>query len=234
MNAAERQPFLPAKARTVLVTTGNSLMGRDSVTRLWLDPGDGRALQRIKVETGKKYRYKAERFTPTGVLTRRRYPLEGEEKKPPKSWGKESEEFVPVLLGGRSVIEPGGLLYLLAVAPLHRAGDTWSVAVYADDAVHRLEIKVEAIERRKASYVEVRGKKEEKRRGEIEVLRLSLRPKADKNAGDSQFEFLGLEGDVDVYLHRRHRYPIRISGKIPIAGQVNIELEKVVLPGSRP
>ena len=229
-DAGEHRGLLPTARQTARVEIGNSLLGRDSVTTLWLDPADGRALQRIKVETGKKHRFKAVRFTEDGVLTRRRYPREGEEKKKPDAWSDRSEEFLSLALGEQAVVDPTGLLYLLAIAPLKKAGDRWTAEILADDAIHHLEVKVEAVTRIKARYTCIHSKKEQAMKGEVDALHLTLRPRAADGGKGSNFEFLGLEGDVDVYLHRQDRYPLMITGKIPIAGHVKIELERVELP----
>jgi hypothetical protein len=230
LHRKDHKVLLPAGRRTARVEVGNTLLGRISKTTLWFDPADGRALQRLTVESGKRQRYKALRFTADGVLTQRRYPRQGEEKQPHSRWTDTSEEFVALPLAQSSVTEGTALLYLLAVADLQRTGQTRTLEIFADDAVHRLEVKVEGIVRLKARYACVRGDREEKLKGEVELLHLTLRPQKQVGGKESSFEFLGLEGDVDVYLHRQDRYPVQITGKIPVAGRVKIELQRVTLP----
>ncbi len=230
LHRKDHKVLLPVGRRTARVEVRNTLLGRSSKTTLWFDPADGRALQRLTVESGKRQRYKALRFTHDGVLTQRRYPRKGEEKQPHSRWTDTSEEFLPLPLAQSPVTEGTALLYLLALTDLQRTGETRTLEIFADDAVHRLEVKVAGIVRLKAHYTCVRGDREESLKGEVELLHLTLRPRRQADGKESSFEFLGLEGDVDVYLHREDRYPVQITGKIPVAGRVKIELQRVTLP----
>jgi hypothetical protein len=43
------------------------------------------------------------------------------------------------------------------------------------------------------------------------------------------FSFLGLKGDFDIYIRKDSKLPVQVSGKIPKAGRINLQLREVEL-----
>ena len=58
----------------------------------------------------------------------------------------------------------------------------------------------------------------------VEVLKIQLQPLGGNNSKKDQFEFLGLSGDIYLYVDTVNRVVLRLSGKIDIIGNVDINL----------
>jgi hypothetical protein len=63
-------------------------------------------------------------------------------------------------------------------------------------------------------------------RGEVEALVVAVRAAP---GSDESVELLGLEGDIELLLEPVARFPLEIRGRIRIAGDVRVRLERVHL-----
>jgi hypothetical protein len=65
----------------------------------------------------------------------------------------------------------------------------------------------------------------------IDALRLSLRARALTaiEGEDEDFSFLGLKGDITIFIDSGSGIPIQISGDIPTIGRVDLKLYDVRL-----
>ena len=229
------QSVMPAGDKTIRVRLGSQIMGKKSDLDLWLDPVSGAAFQRTQLETGKKvrhHRHRSLRFGELGVFNSTYRATDETVDRPHKEW-KLSETFEPFPeeLGSKAVVtEPSALLYLLAVADLERQGDRTTAYVFSKDQVmqvhliaqEKVEIKVDYIEESSAGRRVVKGRHETMR------IRLDGRPMG-TGGNDKDFEFLGLRGDVDVYLDSARRIPLQISGNIKFVGKGHVRLQRVRL-----
>lgn len=232
MIVVEDAPGIPPRAPETFVSrVRTSFLGRDSLATLWFDPRDGEALQRYQLETGRRHRFKAYRFSHRGVHTLRRYPADGEEDLPHERWSDRSQRFDPYPEAARNlaVIEPAALFYVLSAADLSSTGDLLKIPAYSRSRVILLEIRVEGLTRLPVDYQRDSGNGDKARvRGDADVLHLTVHPRPWTGAEDADFELIGLRGDVDVFLDLQTRVPVEVQGKVKIAGRVHIRLQEVV------
>ncbi len=207
----------------------SSLLGRDSITKFWLDPQDATVFQRILVETGKRPRYKAYRFSETGAWEYRKNPVKGEEKKPHESWTNIRSE-VDSYTGwpdGKPVTESAGLFYIVAAAPLDKAGDARQALVVSKEQVYSIDIRVKKLEQLKVNFSRVENGKATAVKGAITALHLTMEPIPPEGVDPKDFKLIGLEGAIDLWIDKDGRYPLQVEGKVPYAGKVKIRLRKV-------
>ena len=228
-------PVMPAGGKTIRVQLGSQIMGKKSDLDLWLDPVSGAAFQRTQLETGKKvrhHRHRSLRFGELGVFNSTYRATDETVDRPYKEWSlSETFEPFPEELSPKAVVtEPSALFYLLAVVDLERLGDRTTAYVFSKDQVMRVhliaqekvEIKVDYTEESSAGKRVVKGRREAMR------IRLDGRPMG-TGGNDKDFEFLGLRGDVDVYLDSVRRIPLQISGNIKFVGKGHVRLQRVRL-----
>lgn len=230
-------PLLPAGDEVVRITLGSQLLGKRSDLDLWLDPSTGDAFQRSQLERGRKLRHnrhRSIRFTDIGVLSSTHRATEETVDRSYEQWNvTESFETYPLELPrGAGVSEPSGLFYLLTVAELEKPGDQTSIHVFSKGQVMRVTLAAEEWTELEVDYLRVEssvpeGKRLEERRRVLRI-RLHGQPLVDHDSG-VDFEFLGLEGDVEVFLEPEGRFPVQISGDIKRAGRGHIRLQRVVM-----
>jgi hypothetical protein len=206
--------------------------GRNSRTDFWLDAASGQALQWTVVESGKKQRYKASRALADGVWVLRKDPANDTEKDlPMERWTKVRDRVEPFtgLPPGQPLSVEAGILYLLATAPLRAVGDRADAFLESDGKVFPVTIRVAELGETSVDYARSgaggRGRVDAK----VPALRVTLRPQTPQGMDPRDFQFLGLQGDVDVWLDAAGRFPLEISGKVKYAGNVKIRLKSVVL-----
>ncbi len=216
---------LEPKAGVSLIELESAFAGRRSVAEVWFDPGSAGALQRRKQRYGKKAYEKIYRFTGDGIFSRRRSPrISG--RRPGEWWGRLEEEFYryPGERGGCPVVaEPTVLFYLLAAAEL-ATGKPLAVCTFSRRGLARVELRSAGTATLDVDYAETSAGERRRRQGEIEALRVTVRARP-LNGGD--FEFLGLEGDVELFL--AGRVPVEIRGRLPRFGRVQVKLVEVEL-----
>ena len=82
----------------------------------------------------------------------------------------------------------------------------------------------------KVGYTEVSSTGSREVKGRQEVMRILLAGRALGEGGSNRdFEFLGLRGDVEIYLERTRRIPVLITGDIRYVGKGKVRLQRVDL-----
>lgn len=235
IDAAPGRPVSAMGAEVIRVRLQSEILGKKSDLDLWLDPVSAAAIQRIQLETGKKvrhHRHRALRFTQTGVFNVTHRATDDTVDRPWRDWDpREVFEPFPTDMGVESrVTEPSALFYLLAVADLDQVGDSLTTFVFSKGQVMR--VRLTAVERTevKVDFIEVGDSGERRIRGRREVLRIDLDgTPVSPEGSDRDFEFLGLRGDVAIYLEPDLRLPLQISGNIRYAGKSQVRLQRAVV-----
>jgi len=234
LEPAGRGRALEPRGETLALEIESRALGRDSHLVLFFAPDDAMAYQRSQIETGKKKpRQKTYRYTREGVYSVRRYPEKGEEELPSDEWSdalEEYEDFGDGASEGAAITEPSALFYLLATAELDEPGDRLEFLVFSKNHVSPVVLRVEERTRLDVDYREISSGGERTVGGKVEALRISIDPHPPAG-GDAEedFNFLGLEGNLVVYLDPEHRLPLQIEGKVPYAGRVRIKLCEAVV-----
>lgn len=234
--AAEKELPQPASgtptgargAETLRVDLTSSFLGRRSLDRLWLDPANAAALGSVVIDSGKRKRMKAVRFTPQGVFARRVTPKDTAERSlAPEGWSKKSEAFYPYPLVVDAVTEPAALICLLAVSDPESFRGGKDLVVFSRNQLSRVTLELMAPVDVTVDY-EVRTEKEvEQVRGRVSALQLAIRARPLQPDGNTNFELLGLVGDIELLVDRVGRWPLQLKGRVPPVGTVAVRLKKV-------
>jgi hypothetical protein len=211
------------------------LFGANDLTgsQAWFIPGDATALQRIRSRKGKDIWQNTYRFTQKGVYRLRKKPGRADEKKlAPKHWTKIKESFYPYhdkRPGSQAVLEPTGLLYLVSALDFMKQTAPRSLYVFDRKQLHQIKIHVSGHQRLKVNYLEKTLKKDIRREGMIDAVKISFKPRAmvPQDEQPEEFSFMGLKGDFEIYIDAATRIPVQISGQISRIGKIHIRLQTV-------
>lgn len=217
--------------RLDLATAG---LGKRSELALLVDR-EGRSLQRVQIETGRRlkdHRNRTHRFGDGAVHVRTLRPTDSERDAPADRWSQR-DDWVPELPAGVHPTQSTGLFYTLAAADLDRPGDHLSTHIFAKHAVSQVDLTVEALESIDVEFDEVAGATTRRREERMPALRIRLDGQMlDADESDSDFRFLGLKGTVHVYVDPVTRAPLLITGKIGWVGRAKVKLRRLVLGAS--
>ncbi len=201
---------------------------------VWIRP-DGTALQRIRDKRAPDRNRRTYRFTPTGVFRIRAEPDgAAEEDAPPASWTDITEKTFSYGAGARDcarVSDPAALLFLLSRDPPAASEGARRECVFNKKTLYRAEIEPAGHEAVSADHAEERDGARRSVEGTRRALRLRIRarPLGAPDA-DERFEFLGIEGDVELLLEEPSGLPLRIRGRIPDFGDADFALTSARFP----
>jgi|GEM_PF-1846041 len=233
LTTADGSGLFPEAPEIQKLSIATSLLGRDSTSEVWFDPFRAISYQVVQLTTGKRHRYRAYRFADQYVQSYLRKPENGQQDLPPAGWTDTDEQRWPYpAWSGKELVvtSPSALFYVLSTAELSKVGDTVVIPVFTRTAVNLMRIRVEERARPKAEFeVVTPGSRTTKIRGRRDVLRLSLNAQPLDTATQSDFQFIGLHGDVQICLDEQYRVPLEVRGNVPHAGKVKVKLRKVVL-----
>jgi len=235
LESSTGRPVTPQESEVVRIQLRSVVLGKSSDLDLWVDPLSGAAIQRTQLETGKKVRHnrhRSLRFTDTGVFQSTYRAKEETVDRPFREWAL-SEDFVTFPEGmtrGVVVTEPSALFYLLAVADLDEKGDAILTHVFSKNRVMQVRLAVLGWTEIQVDYTETADAGQRQVKGRQKVVRIGLEGSTLGGLGsDRDFEFLGLRGDVEVFLEPARRIPLQISGNIRYVGKGHVRLQRVRL-----
>jgi len=233
IDAGEYTGLAPHGPELLRLRIISSLLGRETTSTLWFDPVRAEAYQAIQHTTGKRHRYRAYRFAEQGVYSLLRKPGDGQEGLAPERWANGSDQAFPHPPWAGSdllVASPSALFYILSVAGLSRPGDHVELPVFSRTDVSLMKIRVAKTERVRVDYtLSGSGQDERRVRDRVAALHLSLSAQPLDERSASDFQLMGLEGDVEILLDPEYRVPLEIEGRVPRAGKVTIRLQRLVL-----
>jgi len=219
-------PVIPGARALELRATSHGL-GINSDTVLWIDPHNGAALQYEVDDTGRRQRRRIYRYTNEGAFHRTRRPAEGEEDSPPEQWTDIESGlrlYAPEAVD-QIVVDPVSILYVISAAPLARPGDTLEMYAFARRQTTRLTLTVAELNGVDRNIAKVLARADVSGCGQpVESLLIRLGVEQLNAEAESRFSFLGLQSDIEIWLDPISRMPLRISGKVKIAGRVAINL----------
>jgi hypothetical protein len=223
----------PEGERVVGVTMVSRGLGRPVDSVLWVREADATALVRRQTESGKRKRYRVYRFAEDGVWQLRKVPGPGEEDLPGEQWSQSSDAFIEI--GGfqesdLGVTEPLALFFIAAGGVLEKPGDEIVFPVYASGEVLSVRATAVEMDSLKVDYVQ-RGKGGESRqRGSKDLLKVRIdAAPGGSSADEGDFVFMGLKGDVRLWIDPESRAIVQVAGKVPVAGGVRVRLQSLTL-----
>lgn len=195
---------------------------------------DGTALQRSRFKPGEKGDYRLYRYTSEGVA-RKRFRPEGDQQAalPPEQWGKVKEKFFSFGSSSRGcdkIFDAFALLYPLSAHGLG-ADPGQGVCVFNKKGLYLVHL--EAADSAPISLSLNQGPDNLIQRLDngVESQGIALRPQplGALQQEREPFEFMGLEGDIRVYLDPATGLPLRLSGDLGGLGRVELDLTGVDL-----
>jgi hypothetical protein len=219
---------VPPGETVLQLTYAGRAAGRRSRAVLWMDPLTGAALQRMADDLTGDLRHRDYRYTATGAWHWTRWPNPGEEKLPAERWTRSSEGLRPYGRDpGGPVLEPTGLIYAIAAAPLLRPGDTADFSVFQRRVLQRVEVSVADTRRIDVDYRDLAAPGTRRQRGRVEALRLVVRGDPATAGSSDELELLGLRGVLELHLDPATRAPLSLSGNVAIIGAVTLRLQSL-------
>lgn len=229
--------LLKVNGEVIRLSTVSRFLGRKTDIQLWMQASDGQALQRERLNTGSKNRYKLYRYLSDSVYTVRRKPQDGEELKPSAQWSDKRSNYYPLDIPeeGMAITDSSALLYVVAAADLHAIGDSVQLPVFTDKRVSIVTAKVVEELSYEPSFERVGEDSEtgsaatgnEKTRAGL-VISLSAMSTSDQQL-DKDFRLLGLKGVITVLLDQEDRVPVSVSGNADVLGRVTVTLQRLTL-----
>ena len=227
----EPNVLLPKKGNIFRIENFSEGFGKKTRYTLWFD-NNGEALQRKKLVRGKKNEIKIYRFTNCGYYKLREKFADKKFDKNYNQW-KESDksfsEFQQELCDSGTIFDVNALLYIINILNIKDVGFEKELLTFSDGRL----LKIKLFAKKKTSiYSEYEIKSPDKNihvENEIDVLEVHVSPvTSDKQERDS-FRFLGLKGDVKVYIDTAHQLIVRLRGKVDVLGTLDINLKKAEL-----
>ena len=210
----------------------SQLGGRETRESVWLDPGDGAALERRKLKVGSSGYARTERFAAAGIHRTRRSPAnDAERQQPSDTWSQEEVGFQPFdgAIENAPIVHPLALFYLISAARLEAAGDRLEVAIASRGKLVPIALEVLGREELKVDYEAVRGDETTEHRGPMMALRVRI---AEGGGGDGDFRFLGLKDGIEIWLDPASRVPVLVRGRMSFFGRVDVVLKQVEMKTS--
>lgn len=222
----------------VRVTLDAYGMGRASKTRLWLDPVTAQAIERTQLRSGSRRRHKRMRFTSRGVEVEARRPSAGDDLFSPETWSGLRQRFEPFpawLDEGVAVSEPTALFYVLSAAALDEPGDRLQVALLSDDELILVDAVVSGREEIEVDYQESSAAGERAVRGRVWALCVELGGRRlDPSSTATGLEFMGMKGNIQIFLDPETRAPLEVSGRVPVAGRAHARIRRLTVRDGQP
>ncbi len=222
----------PGPHPLLALSLDTAFAGRHTTSTTWFDSGQGTVFQSQRQRSGRKAYQKTYRFTTAGTFSLRQAPADqGQAALEPNAWTQRHTEFYPHPTGLSEcavISEPAVLLYWIT-AHLPRENQPVSFCTYSNKTVQVLTLTATAAPPMDVDYTLRRNGQRVSRRAAVPVWKVLVEPKPTSNEAKEAFEFLGLEGAVEIQVERENRLPVQISGRIPKLGTVLIGLKAAIL-----
>jgi len=199
----------------------------------WFDPATLSAMQYVRLRTGLKDAKKTYRFTDKGVFKFTRQPIDKKEAlQTPGKWSAAKERFYPYVpdkIGCLDITVPMAVVYFISASKISDFEKTVTICVFNKKEVIYLDIRKESIESIQLDYTKKKGDQEIQRNTSISTHILSLKARSTTtNRLMDDFTFVGLQGDIKIYIDPETRIPVQLKGDYKGLGEVKLKLQEVV------
>lgn len=226
----EGQGTMPKLDPTYRIDLDTKILGRKSFISLWFDP-DGSAFQRTQTDTGSKQRVKTYRILQNGFYSREVKPKENEQALPPNKWtqlGHGAKTFKKLPSAGSVITEPTALYYLVSASSLNKPGDKFQEYIFTKHGIYQLNLHAVDYKKIEVYYASREGgKKRSISDDEYNTLHIRMNAVPIDPSEKDDFDFLGMKGDIDLYIDPDTRVLVQISGKADVVGYTDIMLQEV-------
>ncbi|TDI78168.1 MAG: hypothetical protein E2O81_03215 [Betaproteobacteria bacterium] len=199
----------------------------------WFNPVTLSAMQYVRQRTGLKDAKKTYRFTDKGVFKFTRQPIDKKESlQIPEKWSAVKERFYPYVpdkIGCLDITVPMPVVYFISASKISDFEKTVTICVFNKKEVIYLDIRKESMESIQLDYIRKKGDQETQRNTLISTYVLSLKARSTTtNRLISDFTFVGLQGNIKIYIDPETRIPVQLKGDYKGLGEVELKLQKVV------
>ncbi len=171
----------------------------------------------------------------TGVHRQKIFPANSQQnQQPPGTWTNRKLSFYrfPKEIDECSTIsDPLLLLYILSTLDSYVQQKPFKICVFGKGQVHQLTIRQEQPSVLEVSYTQYSHsyaqKSEVKEQKTTFVFSIDVKTFAQDDEKKEQFSFFGLNDDIRIYIDPKKRFPLRISGKNDIIGELTLNLTEV-------
>ena len=221
---------MPTGDQVAEIVIRTLVKGSEGESTILLDPMTAAAYQRSQVSKGKKEEdtfFRIYRYTDDGVFVERRFPKGS--KGSPWTWPVNNTRKIPFAAGsGKNVTEAMALFYILSAADFKQVGDKLRFTNFDRDGMSEVVMTVAEMVPWNVNYTEVSAAGERQVKEKHQVARLTISGKS-VGGGESDFEFLGLRGKIEIFADPELRIPVAVRGKVPVAGKMTVEINRVVI-----
>ena len=221
---------MPQANPTYRIDLDSKIMGRKSFISLWFDP-DGSAFQRTQTDTGSKQRIKTYRILKNGYYSHQTTPKQNETELSPSKWtqiGEGHKTFSTLPAADTIVTEPTALYYLVSASNLTKPGEKFEKFIFTKHGIYQLKLHAVDYQEIETDYTRQQDGKKQAAPTATKTLHIRMNAIPLDPAAADDFDFLGLKGDIHLYLEPQSRVLLQISGKADIIGKTDIKLKEVV------
>jgi hypothetical protein len=203
--------------------------------QVWFDPIDATALGRVRLRRGEDDFKKICRFTSQGVFRHRKEPKDQTETpEDPEKWTDVRDTFYAYnldQLGCVNVSERLLLIYIVSADDQLMNNKPQTLCMFAKRQLFQIMLKPAGLQKIEADYIEKKQPAQNRRKNEVEALKIMLESRPLKSDLDEveNFSFLGFHRDIVLFVDPASRLPLQISGVIPKAGRITVKLQEVGL-----
>lgn len=227
---------IPPPSWVVRLTVETDLpVGRDEAITTWLHPTTFAALQTHKRTFGKRQYEKVFRYVTGGYYEWRRAPANDREANlSPAAWSERREEWIRLTTpppAAAVLVDPYALLYLASAARLHLPGQRLTTWTVSRNQLVELSLADGGLTRRPVDYVESLASGERRQRGDLLVRLIHVGAATTNTPAHGQVDlgFLGMQGELTVFLDAASGVPVELVGRTRSVGQLVVRLTRVEL-----
>ena len=220
---------MPQMDPTYRIDVDSTILGRNSLINLWFDP-NGNAFQRTQTDTGSKQRVKTYRILTNGYYSRETRPQKNETALPPNKWTKVGEgdkTFNKLPPKDAIIAEPTSLYYLVSASTLNKPGDKFQLYIFTKHGIFQLNLQAIDYQEIDSDYTLHQNGHKQSTQGKFKTLHIRMNATPLDPAEGGNFDFLGLKGDIHLYMEPQSRVLLQISGEADIIGHTDIKLKEV-------
>lgn len=207
---------------TWLLTANSSVASNTEQLEFRLEPGTARVMSGERFSQGKNSRVKTYQYSSSGVERTRREPLQGEEDKPAANWSGVSSSSIALpteVSAGAVLTSPLAILLLAGSPDLGSTGSEMELYVHSDHNFYRVTLRNMRSELVQSPLQPPAAEKQSAYILELEV------EAAGTPIDKPDFELLGLQPPLSIYVSSASGLPIRISGSAPRMGSAELDLK---------
>jgi hypothetical protein len=226
------KPSTPCVVRLTLES--DVPVGTDERATAWIDPATGAIEQVDKRTFGRDPYRKIFRYVRNGYFVWRSAPTDqAEAKEDPTHWSRRKSRFVTAedRPTGSVLTDPYALLYLVCTMPLDHPGSSASAVMFADDRLARVTFTAGSLTRRRIDVEEEWPGGGRSRTGDtlVRTVKVAAALLDSDRGGSVDLGFLGIRGDLTIYLAVDTHVPVELTGRADKIGWLRVALKSVVL-----